>query len=430
MKRLALVALTCACRSDDPTPLPTIEVAHYAAIPSRQLDILFQIDGSPGGEVAQVGLASSFGLLVDALSTIDGGLPDLHVGVISSDLGTSATIGEPAPPIGSVGQGGCADRGDDGALLANGAPINAGTFLIDEDDGGLRRRNYTGSLIDAFGQMVRVGSGGCGFEQPLAATMRAFANNANVGFFRPDANLLVVIATDEDDCSVRDAALFGPESEVLGPQQSFRCTRFGITCDEPLDSVGPKTNCRAREDSPYIEGIAPFVDAMRTIRDPSRVAIAAIAGPPTVAIEPRSPPNGGTAQLALAHSCTFETGTGPSVADPAVRIAHAIDELAPNSTFVSTCTTDYTPIIESIARTIRQLYGITCLDPALVGDDPACSVTVESVDDETPLSLCPAASDCFEIVDDPTACGDRPRLLVRLATPTANQYVRARCVRG
>jgi hypothetical protein len=440
--KLALVALAlCACR-EQPDPQPTIAVASYATVSTRKLDMLFQIDGTNGGELWQFGLRASFQRLIDGLSTLDGGLPDLHIGVVSSDLGTSATMGDPAPDVGSIGQGGCGGRGHDGALLTTGAPVQ-GTYLIDEDEGGLRRKNYTGTLADVFGQMVAPGFGDCGFEQPLAATMRAFTNDANVGFSRPDANLLVVIATDEDDCSVRDPAFFGPESGELGPLQSYRCTRFGLVCDEPLNTTGAKTNCIAREDSQYIESIAPFVERMKAVRgDPARVAVAAIAGPPVLAsessdllstprgidVELRTPPVGSDPILALGHSCMTEDAGGIHVADPGVRIAQAIDALAPNSTFDSVCTGNFDPIVDHIAQLTRSLYGITCLDPARVGAVPECNVTLESADGEAPLSLCPAAQDCFEIVEDTAACGDRPRLVVHVAAPVADQFVRARCV--
>lgn len=431
MHRAALVAVVAivasACRTDPPSP-STIEVARYTAVPSRQLDILLQIDNSAGTLDLQSSFAAAFGELIDGLSIVDGGLPDLHVGVTTSDLGTSGSIEDPAPPIGSIGQGGCAERGDDGALSANGAPVDD-AYLVDEDDGGLRRRNYTGTLVDTVTRMVERASGGCGFEQPLAATMRAFTNNANVGFSRPDANLLVVILADEDDCSVRSPAFFGPESAVLGPLDSFRCTRFGVACDQPIDEPGEKTRCHANGETPYIEGVSPFVDAMRAVRsDPARVAVAAIVGPPEVSVELRAAPGGGATEPALAHSCAWSTATGAKVADPAVRIAAAIDALGPNSTLESVCAPNLGPAVANIARTTRGLYGITCLDPALVGDVPACSVTVEGLAGETPLSLCPAAGDCFEIVDDPAACGDRPRLVVHLASPAADHYVRARCV--
>jgi len=428
MHRAALVAIVAiACRTD-PTPQSTIEVASYAAVPSRQLDILLQIDNSNNTLDLQSSFAAAIAELIDGLSTIDGGLPDLHVGVTSSDLGTSGSIDEPAAPIGAVGQGGCGARGDDGALSANGAPVDD-AYLVDEDDGGLRRRNYTGALVDTVAQMVRRGSGGCGFEQPLAATMRVFTNNANEGFSRPAANLLVVILADEDDCSVKSPVFFGPESAVLGPVASFRCTRFGVECDQPIDEPGEKTNCHANGETPYIEGITPFVDAMRSVRsDSSRVAVAAIVGPPEVSVELRAPPGGTTAEPALAHSCAWSMAAGTAVADPAVRIAAAVDALGPNSTLESVCTSDLGPAVANIARMMRGLYGVTCLDPARVGDVPACSVTVEGLAGETPLSLCPAAGDCFEIVEDVAVCGERPRLVVHLASPMADQFVRARCV--
>ena len=422
MKRLLLAVLACACR-EQPEPTPTIEVASYAAVPSTKLDVLFQIDNSASVSDLQVTLASAFPLLLDRIGDLD-----LHIGVVTSDLGTSATTGDPAPMIGSPGQGGCVDHGDDGVLQTTGAPVTD-PYIVDENDGlGGRRTNYTGDIATVLGQMVRVGSGGCGFEQPLAATKRALVNNANTGFTRNDANLLVVMLMDEDDCSVRDPALFGPASEALGPQSSFRCTQFGLECDQPIDEVGEKTNCHPRADSPYVDDIAPFVDAMRTVRgDPARVAVTAIAGPPIVSIEERVGPGGGAPELALVHSCASLPETGVNAAAPAVRIAAVVDELAPNSAFEPVCNADFSSAVANVARVADGLRGIICLDPARVGTEPACSVTLESLDGETQLSLCPAAGDCFEIVDDVEACGDRPRLLVHLASPTADQYVRARC---
>ncbi len=421
MTRLALLALLgCACRSD-PTAQPTIEVASYATVPSNKLDVLLLIDDSNSTVELQTSFANALPALFERLDDLD-----LHVGVISPDLGTSGSMGEPAPPVGSIGQGGCAEHGDDG-LLHHGNTSLADPFLIDEDDGlGGRRRNYSGGLAAAVGQMVKLGSPGCGFEQPLAAIKRALVNEANLGFARNDAHLLVVTLMDEDDCSIRDPRVVTMEPD-LGPLDSFRCTRYGVSCDQPIDEVGDKTNCRPTEDSPYIEGITSFIDAMRIVRgDPTRVAFAAIAGPPEVRVELRSPPNGDPPMPALALSC----GSGAEInsAQPGVRLAAVVDELAPNSVFVPSCPIDLAPAVSQVARVADGLRGITCLDTARIGTNPECSVILESVDGEVPLSLCPAAGDCFEIVDDVAACGYRPRLVVHVASPMANQYVRARCV--
>ncbi len=424
MHRLAvLAALACACREPVEAP-PSIEVARYAAAPSTKLDVLFQIDNSASTQHIHDSLAAALPSLLAPLADLD-----LHIGVISSDMGTT-TAGGAAPPVGAVGQGGCADAGDDGVLQTRGAPVND-AYVVDEDDGlGGRRHNYTGDLATVLGQMLRLGSAGCGFEQPLAATRRALVNDANTGFARNDANLLVVMLMDEDDCSALDPQLFGPDSPTLGAQESFRCTRFGVVCDEPLDNVGTKTNCRPAVGSPYVDDTSAFVTAMRTVRrDPARVAVAAIAGDPTpVAIELRTPPGGGAATPALAHSCSWQAATGSHVADPAARIAAVVDALAPNASFSSICADNLEPAVVDVARTANALRGVICLDPARVGPDPTCSVTVESTSGEAPLTLCPAATDCFEIVDDVAACGDRPRLVVHLAAPAAADIVRARCV--
>ena len=49
-------------------------------------------------------------------------------------------------------------------------------------------------------------------------------------FFRPEANLAIVILADEDDCSLLDPALLGTSAE-LGPLSAFRCFEHGVVCD-------------------------------------------------------------------------------------------------------------------------------------------------------------------------------------------------------
>src|SRR5262249_38732614 len=152
--------------------------------------------------------------------------------------------------IGQIGQGGCSGTGKGGVLQKGMAQLPS-NFLVDIDaSGGARTRNYTGTLADTFSLMTKMGAGGCGFEQPLAAMRAALDHNpSNVGFLRPQAVLGVVFLTDEDDCSAKSTMLFGPDSGLLGALQSFRCTRFGVTCadggqtPEEMNTVGAKSGC-------------------------------------------------------------------------------------------------------------------------------------------------------------------------------------------
>lgn len=67
------------------------EVAAMKAIPNRDLDILFMIDDSASTLDKQTELAASFPRMIDVLQTLDGGLPNLHIGIITSDMGTSSS---------------------------------------------------------------------------------------------------------------------------------------------------------------------------------------------------------------------------------------------------------------------------------------------------------------------------------------------------
>lgn len=90
MNRLVLLVALCACR-EQAEIAPSIEVAHYAALPSNKLDVLFQIDNSVSVSHWQASLAVAFPTLSEAIDDLD-----LHIGVITSDLGTTASDGSPA----------------------------------------------------------------------------------------------------------------------------------------------------------------------------------------------------------------------------------------------------------------------------------------------------------------------------------------------
>jgi hypothetical protein len=227
-----IVAASCGDSSDcckyadaslDATD-PHVEVVRVGATVNRDIDVLWVIDDSPGMLDVQTNLKNNFPNFINVLNTLEGGLPNLHLGVVSSDVGTQGSQdASPGPAIGS-GPGSCSGVGKGGNLLTSGTPVVYGSFISDtRNTDGTRNKNYTGTLENAFSAIASVGASGCGFEQPLAAARRALSNNpANAGFLRPSAHLAVLFLTDEDDCSMAHSSLLGADTSTLGPLQPLR----------------------------------------------------------------------------------------------------------------------------------------------------------------------------------------------------------------
>jgi hypothetical protein len=421
------------------------EVAMMRSLPNRDLDLLFVIDDSGSTGDKQAAFAAAFPSMIDVLSQIDGGLPNLHIGVITSDMGVSTSSGALGPDV--SGQGGCTRRGKDGRLQSVNTPE---PYLSDvEGPNGTRVRNYAGALRDAFTANASQGYDGCGFEQPLAAMKRAFENPKNAGFLRPNANLAVIFLTDEDDCSAKSTELFSPDERpdehLLGTLQSFRCFRWGVTCDQSTDEAGTKTGCTTATDSPYVEDIAPFVEALLATKSDERMVMtAAIMGDPApVAVELRSPHPGFPAIPALAHSCAYNTSSGPAFADPGVRMAEFLAAFPDRNAQASVCDADLTTPLAFIAESAKKLMGDPCLDTTRLADasaadpgvQPSCEVS--EVRDSAPdapalLPLCTSGgSDCFELVADVDACPattDHLRVRIHRSTaPHADAWTHVRC---
>jgi hypothetical protein len=380
------------------------------------------------------------------LNSLPGGLPNLHIGVVSSDMGTKgADVAQPGPTIGQVGQGGCAGTGKSGNLQTNGAPVT-GTFLSDiKQSDGSRTKNYTGTLADVFSQMARLGAGGCGFEQTLAAMKAALNNNpANAGFLRQSALLGVVFLTDEDDCSLKTPDMLGSDTATLGMLGSFRCTRFGVTCSgggadsNAMNQVGPKTGCAGSPSSQFMTDVAGYASFLKTLKGDTRLVVTgAIMGTPDpFAVELRTPPGGGTAMPALAHSCTYQGAMGIEVADPPARIKQFLDQF-PNASVTSTiCQQDLSGSLDLIGQLVSRGIGSPCIavplvdaDPNTPGVQPDC--VVEDVVGATvkPVPACGTAP-CWRLVSDAQVCTEASHLKLvidRTTAPDPATVTRMRC---
>ena len=415
-----LLAVVSACSPPHPTPpdtAPPVERRHVLTI-TPNLDLLFVIDDSGSMADKQNAFNRAFPSLLAQLSAADGGLPNLHLGVVSTDLGTSASGGgTPAAGVGTVGQGGCAAFGKHGDLLVGSAPVD-GKFLRVSRDG---TDNFTGTIAEAFDVMSKLGAVGCGFEQQLGAMRMALDNNPNnAGFVRESANLGVIVLSDEDDCSTSSPTLFGPAGGDLGNLDSFRCFRHGVECTEGTDFVGLKTSCKPRAASAYISDVTPFRDFLIGLKqgEARRVMFGAVVAEPSrVEVELRQ--INGQSNLAIAHACTYATGAGSAVADPAVRFT-ALARSLPNARVTSICNDDLTAQATQLGQALKGLVNDTCLAEALPAASD-CVVTDHHADgatDDVP----------FQIIDDPSCAGSKQRVqLNRVAQPAFDTYATLSC---
>ncbi|MFZ5443254.1 MAG: VWA domain-containing protein [Myxococcota bacterium] len=167
-----------------------------------KLDILFVIDNSNSMREEQEAVARELTGFIDELGK-GGGVPsEFNVGLITTSVYLNGRLG---------GQ----------TFLVN-YPRQAGKLRpipVDLPDGGVdyddmsKERLLNGTdpeLITKFSRLVRQGTSGSGQETPFEAVRLALmselattplAQGGNQGFLRDGARLLVVVLTDEDDCS-------------------------------------------------------------------------------------------------------------------------------------------------------------------------------------------------------------------------------------
>jgi hypothetical protein len=266
------------------------------------------------------------------------------------------------------------------------------------------------SVIDTFTCMASVGSNGCGFEHQLESVYAALHNaQANAGFLRPDALLVVVFLTNEDDGSAPpttdifnpDPARVSPPPAGYGAVDTYRQTHFGVACPQngalaltPYgDSGGLLTGCVPAENdnavmlgsewdvSRYITFFTQPATMGGVKVDPRNVILAAIDAPETpfkiveiasgtgngkgaypnpAAYQACPAPNvvdGKNCIVRVDHSCQNTVQPG-FFGDPAVRL-NTVVRAAPSSMVTSICGAnldappDYSTAMTALANMIK-----------------------------------------------------------------------------
>jgi hypothetical protein len=355
----------------------------YEGVVNPNLDILFMIDDSSSMTPLQNKLTANFPEFMKVLESLPRGLPNVHVGVVSSSMGAGRNPSIEHCPLG--GDGGVFRSAPVGATCANGR-LNPGQHFISNIHGAA---NYTGSLEDAFGCIAALGDGGCGFEHQFASVLRALGADGapppteNAGFLRPDAYLLVVLITNEDDCSAPpDSGLFDSSSALvsdpLGPLQSYRCNEFGHLCGghaPPRTPAGPTDltgTCTSAEDGRLLR-VADVAAALKGLKsDPHKVMVAAVAGPKDPYVVSTIPPE--LPDVApwpvVDHSCTtMEADGSVTYGDPSVRIAQWVQAFGGNGVFETICADTFKPALLDIAQRVLPFIDPGCMKSQVLDTD-------------------------------------------------------------
>jgi hypothetical protein len=415
---LALALGACFDRplaQPEPAPVRAEQDLFQQAI-NRNIDIVFEIDNSVSMEPEQANLVANFPAFINVLKNLPGGLPNVHIAVVTSDMGAgmfSATVG------------GC-ENPDNGMFVDRvraatdpvcaTAKLNAGEHFIVSGNAGVQN-NFTGDITDVFRCIAQVGTSGCGFEDHLEAVRAALgdstgdpahdipvrpvpANNAN--FLRPDAYLAVIFITNEEECSTPpDSVLFDDTTGSDGRLGALtaRCFAHTDVCDgQPVVNyvmagtpAGPFQSCVPDETTfatnPRLAPIPVqyYVDYLKKQKgDPSKVLVSGIIAPSgPYSLVQISDGHGGM-MMAQANSCVGAAGVFGQPTPRWDKFFGSFTTL--QSITTSICDQSFAPAMQRIATQVGRLLGVPCVSGTVLntmgpnGPRPDCTVVDHSYD--------------------------------------------------
>jgi hypothetical protein len=356
---------------------------------NRKIDIVFEVDNSVSMEPEQANLVANFPAFINVLKNLPGGLPDVHIGVVTSNMGAGAS---------SADVPGC-QAPDNGVFvdhviaatdpICTTATLNAGQHFIESLNAGTQN-NFTGDISDVFRCLAQVGTTGCGFEDHLEAVRAALGDSAgdpahdipirpvpanNAGFLRDDAYLAIVFITNEEECSSPpDSVLFDPNGPAaLGPLLA-RCFSHTDVCDgQPVinyvqagTAAGPFQNCVPDETTfngdprhaPIpIQFYADYLKARKS--DSTRLLLSGIIAPASPYSLVVVPDGQGGTMVAQGDSCTGAAGV---FGQPTPRWSKFFSSFDAKQTITtSICDQSFANAMQLIAQQLGRLLGSPCI---------------------------------------------------------------------
>lgn len=354
---LAVLDLSSSDGSSDDAPIDLGRIDSGMHAVADELDVLFVINDSAdmAGEQNQfaIQLPRFARILAEGDLDTDGEMdfrpvPKIHIGVVTGDMGT----------MGFLGIDTCDEpmRGDDGILRTEGNTGSLGCMAMYDPyltfdseahptDVGLG----AGLVAQDSACVARAGEGGCTFQSPLEAALKAITPSAdtgtvffgpsfghgdttNAGFISPNAIVLVVVLSNTDDCSVDpvSAEVYNRLSAEFTGELSLRCHTYPSAL-QTLDRYVDGFHALRTEypDRVIFGAIAGIPEDLVTSVDPNYSAILADARMQEVVPE-------GTFALEPACTSSFAAGT----ATPGRRLVQTAAMFAPNSFVSSICAND------------------------------------------------------------------------------------------
>jgi hypothetical protein len=447
---VAPVLWACNARTlEKPTLTPEQTYAKtFQQTINRNVDLLFMVDNSSSMRLSQDNLNRNFPKFMQRLMDPPG-LPNIHVAVVSSDMGAGDGSIDGCDSTG--GNNGVFQYTPRGACTSTGLAPGA-TFISNVN--GVA--NYTGDLPAVFTCIAALGENGCGFEHQFASITRALgvdglgaAPQENQDFLRKDAYLVIVMITNEDDCSASpgngpngriplfDSTANSDMASALGPPANFRCNEFGHLCDDGTGKlVHPNRNapnldvaatvtyssCQSNDQEGYLLGVADTANRIKKLKDsPDQVIVAAITGPAMpYTVTWKKPSTTDTSCNAMGQSCPWPaiahscTADDTSYADPSVRISEFVNQFGANGLVLPICSTDFSGSLDRIASLINAQLKPPCIAQKVAmkpgTQEPDCKVVshtsngTNTVDAPVPWCGSGAAPPCWQLTAGGTTC--------------------------
>ncbi len=318
--------------------------SQVALPPGVSTDILFVVDDSISMREEQEKVAAQLEAFVTALA--EGPVAhDFRIGLATTGVSQNAGGCEPGEPSHYT------------PFPEESGRLQPATLPGDEGPGPTILSWNDPDLLPRFAALVRRGTSGSGQEMGLEAMRLALTEPlaTEQGFLRPGARLLVVVVTDEDDCSdpTGTALTLGPRCEDVSCSSDADCGAEGSYC-LPHDGrrVCFPNFCETSEGRALLEPVQRYVDLLQNLDDGTGTGrkretyFAAIA---PIDVE--------TGDAARCISSTDEaSGIG-------VRYLEAAAGMGERGTTASICADDYGAALQEIATLVQAPQVLELEDP-------------------------------------------------------------------